>query len=403
MRILLTGPVPPHPGGGAISRGQLLAGFVRAGHEVCVLAPITERDLLAGDRFSAGHPRLNVVRYVLDTFEKQPFRPPPAEFLEQERRRIEARFPSLVESFRPDLVVVGRETFARYVPQLVARFGLPSVLLVRGSPTGHILRGEYPAEETRLLLAEFRRADRIIAVSQNMADGLAARGFDNVVHIPNAIDVDDFTPQPPSVNLRRELDLPPGHQVVLAPANLHQRKRPFDVVASAEIALRENRNLVYVMAGTGVLRDEVRRLVESKGMASSFRFPGWVDYSRMPALMNLADVVVMASEAEGMARAYLEAMACQRPLLASDIPPARELIEDGVTGLLFPLGNAVDLAAWTLRVAGDPELRVRLGRQARESVRDRSVDRVVPLYLAEFDEVVGKAAPRRAALGGSSA
>ncbi len=388
MRILLTGPVPPHPGGGAISRGQLAAGFQAAGHAVCILAPITEQELRLGDRFAAAHPELQVARYQLDTFEKLPFRPPPEEFLAQERSRIERHFPVLVNSFRPDLVVVGRETFARYVPGLAQRAGLPSVLLVRGSPTGHILRGEYPEDDTRRLLTEFHKVDRIIAVSQSLADGLAARGFENVAYIPNAIDVGAFVPRPPPADLRGELGIDPGCQVVLAPANLHHRKRPFDVIAAAEIVLRHLPNVVYVMAGTGVLRVEARSRVESKGIAANFRFPGWIDYSKMPALMNLADLVVMASEAEGMARAYLEAMACERLLLATDIPPAMELIDNGVNGLLFPLGDAGQLAALTLQALRDPELRLRLGRRARETVRNRSVESVVPRYLSQFAAVL---------------
>jgi glycosyltransferase involved in cell wall biosynthesis len=389
MRLLLTGPVPPHPGGGAISRGQLAAGFARAGHDVSILAPITEQALPEGDRFAVAHPELCVVRYQLDGFEKEPFRPPPASFLNQERHQIESRFPDLVSSFRPDVVVVGRETFARYVPELARRCGLPSVLLVRGSPTGHILLGEFPQEETDRLFSEFRKVDQMIAVSQHLADGLTARGFQNVVHIPNAIDVGEFVRRPPPAELRASLQIDPNQSVVLVPANLHQRKRPFDVLQSAELVLRNRPDVVYVMAGTGVLREQVEHFIEEKGMATNFRLTGWLDYPQLPGLMNLADVVILASETEGMARVCLEAMACERLLLASDIAPSRELVEDGVNGVLFPLGDVNELAARTLTALGDSEMRGRLGQRARKSVEGLSVDRIVPRYLAVFAAACG--------------
>lgn len=388
MRILMTGPVPPHPGGGAISRGELSAGFAEAGHPVCVLAPITAEGLRGGDEYAALHPGVSVVRYLLSHFEKMPFRPPPPEFAEEERAQVERLFAIVAESFRPDVVVVGRETFARYVPALAKQAGLPLVQLVRGSPTGHILRGEYPPDEADRLFTEFRKADRIIAVAEYLAEGLRARGLANVSAIPNAINLERFRPGLNREALRQELQIPRDASVVLAPANLHPRKRPADVLCAAERVLAARNDVVFVMAGTGVLRKQIESQSAELGLSSHFRFPGWISYSRMPELMNLADVVVMTSEAEGMARAYIEALACERALIASDIPPARELVQDGVNGVLFALGDPVELAARVLGLLRDEPLRLRLGKRGRESVRHRSVSKAVPLYLAEFTNAI---------------
>ncbi len=388
MRILLVGPVPPHPGGGSIGRGQLAAGFARAGHDVCIVAPITEQGRSDGDRWAALHPELSVVRYPLRSFEPQPFLPPSEEFVREESSQVEPLFVSLAKSFEPDVVVVGRETFARYIPRLAQALGLPSVLLARGSPTGHILAGRFPADEAHRLLLEFRKVDRIIAVAQHLAEGLRSLGFDDVTHVPNAIDTSRFVPGPKSPALLRSLAIEPKATVVLVPANLHPRKRPADVIRSAEIALRANPGLVYVMAGTGVLREQSEQLCRARGLGDRFRFLGWVEYDHMPELMNLADLVVMASESEGLSRAYVEAMACSRLLLASDIPAAREIVEDGVNGLLFRMGDAEHLAARTLEAAARPEWRERLGHRARSSVQRRSVENAVPEYLWELARVV---------------
>jgi glycosyltransferase involved in cell wall biosynthesis len=110
----------------------------------------------------------------------------------------------------------------------------------------------------------------------------------------------------------------------------------------------------------------------------------------MPDLMNLADVVIVAAEAEGLARVYMEAMACERVLLASDIAPAREVVQDGVNALLFRMGDTDDLAAKTLLAVGDPQLRARIGPKARESMQSRSIERAVDRYVSELEGFVAR-------------
>ena len=87
---------------------------------------------------------------------------------------------------------------------------------------------------------------------------------------------------------------------------------------------------------------------------------------------------------EGLARVYLETQACARVLIASDIPPAREVIDDGETGLLFPVGNVEQLAECCIRAARDSDLRARLGRAGLARVQRHDVGRAVTSYLDAF-------------------
>ncbi|HJY86681.1 MAG TPA: glycosyltransferase family 4 protein, partial [Candidatus Acidoferrales bacterium] len=121
---------------------------------------------------------------------------------------------------------------------------------------------------------------------------------------------------------------------------------------------------------------------------SRFRFPGWVDYTRMPEYLAMADIVVSASADEQQSRMYLEAQATARVLVASDIPAARELVEHNHTGLLFRKENTDDLAAQITRAARSPELRVRIGGNARQRAEVHSIDRVARQFAAELSVVV---------------
>lgn len=400
MRFIYVGPLFPHTGGSGISAGQLLAGMANAGHTVCVIAPITAESLAPGDWFAARHPELRVVRYLLPDYYTQGFIPPPDDFLELERNQIKSLLHEAAASVRPDFILAGREMMARYIPPIADELNLPVVQMVRGSPTGHILLGTYEYEkDARLVLDAMRRADSVITVSDYFTGGLKRLDFDRVVTVPNAIDTDAFSPGIADESLRGELDIASDDVVVLVAANFHGRKRPLDVVESAALALKENRHLLYIMCGVGILEEEVRQICRERKIEARFRFPGWIPYDRMPAYTRLADIAIIASEVEGMARSYLEAMACQAVLVASDIPPAKELVEHGVTGLLFRMGDVSHLAASTVEAASDRELRAGIGKRAREHVLPRSIGNAVQAYLHEFEWVLSRRkarSPRKA-------
>jgi glycosyltransferase involved in cell wall biosynthesis len=171
-------------------------------------------------------------------------------------------------------------------------------------------------------------------------------------------------------------------------SNLKPQKRGLDIVESAAIAVREDPRLVYVVVGDGMDRAAMELACRRHGIADHFRFVGWVPYERVPAYLNLADIVVMPSEAEAQARVYLETQACGRLLAASDIAAARHVITDGHTGLLFRRGDIAHLTKTTLRAAADAGLRARLGDNGRERVVAHSLDEVALAYSHAVEEAI---------------
>jgi glycosyltransferase involved in cell wall biosynthesis len=89
-----------------------------------------------------------------------------------------------------------------------------------------------------------------------------------------------------------------------------------------------------------------------------------------------------------MSLVVLEAQACGKLVLASDIPASRELIRDGETGLLFPVGDAAGLAATMLRAADDPRLRASIGDAARREAQGRTLKKMINHYAAALKEIV---------------
>ncbi len=381
LDVIYVGTLPPHPGGSAISSSQLILGFARLGHEVRALSPITPEALSAGDCFAKSHPEIAVTRFEVPYFETSPDRSPPADYRTLEHEQIEKWLPEMIAQQRPDVIFIGRESFAWHVPDIAQTWGVPTVQRIAGGTIGSVLAQTYPEAQRRELLQQLSKVDLIVTPAAHLLDGLRALTGRNIKTVANAVDLRQFAPAPKDAGLLRELGIPSDEVVAIHVSNLKAIKRPQDVVLSAERALQHNPKLVYVVVGDGVCRQSMEDLCAERHLSGRFRFVGWIDYARLPRYMNLADFVIMPSESEGLSRVYLEAQACARLLLASDIPAAREVITDGETGVLFRTGDVESLTRKTLMLAADPELRTRIGRRACQRVSAHAIEHAVDAYL----------------------
>lgn len=98
-----------------------------------------------------------------------------------------------------------------------------------------------------------------------------------------------------------------------------------------------------------------------------------------------AHIAVLPSYREGMPRTLLEAAACARPIITTDVPGCRQVIDDGIEGILVPARDAAGLAAAMARLAGDEGLRQRMGRAARARAEARfGVDAVIAAHMALY-------------------
>jgi glycosyltransferase involved in cell wall biosynthesis len=128
-------------------------------------------------------------------------------------------------------------------------------------------------------------------------------------------------------------------------------------------ARRRVPSLVLEIAGRGPLEPALHALAKELGIESSVRFLGYVSPIQR-AIENVA-VVVVPSLGEGFGMVALEAMERARPVIAAEIGGLGELVQDGVTGLLVPAGEAEPLADAIVRLAGDLELAAQMGEAGR--------------------------------------
>ena len=381
MNILSVAPLPPHPGGSAVSCALLLSGFADAGHVVGVLSPITAEAQRAGDHFVSRRPDIRVTRFTIPYFETAPNLPSLDDYRRGERAQIRALLPELIRSQRPDVVFVGRETFAWDAPDIAAAHSIPCVVRLAGAATLGIVNGTLPHAEARALLAQYRKASAMISPAAHLARRLEPFGFDGIRVIRNAVDLQRFNPRAKDRDLMRRWQVTADDIVVAHISNLKSLKRPVDLVDSATLALQRDARLLYFVIGDGSERQRIEEACRTRNLSERFRFVGWIDQDAIPAYINLADIVVLPSEDETQARVYLETQACERVILASDIAAAHEVIVDGESGVLFRKADAADLAAKTVELASDPMRRAAIGKAAGRAVQRHALPLVVGSYL----------------------
>jgi len=380
MKILSVSPLPPHPGGSAVSCALLLGGFAAAGHTVRVLSPLAAGSP-DGDAFAAAHPQIEVTRFAVPFAELSPNLPAGDDYRHTESRQIRALLPELIRRQRPDLLFLGRETFAHDALDIARAHGVPCVLRIAGAMTLGILHGTLPERTVRHLIEQFRHAALIICPAEHLAARLRPFGLPPIRVIRNAVDTSHFAPAPKPAALLRRWNIDERDVVVAHASNLKTLKRPLDVVDAAALALPRDTRLRYLVIGHGPTRQAMEDACRARGIAAAFRFTGWIGQEQMPDYLNLADIIAMPAEDETQARVYLETQACGRVLLASDIAAAREVVVDGDSGVLFRKGDVADLVDKTLRLAREPATRIRIGRNARARVAVHALPAVVRDYL----------------------
>jgi len=207
--------------------------------------------------------------------------------------------------------------------------GLPVSIKARGADIHHW--GKEPATAAQVLAAG-QAADGLLAVAQGLADDMAALGIDPAkirLH-RTGLDADLFREYDRKI-CRDELGLPRDARVLASVGALIPRKgQVFAIEALAE--LEENTHLV--LAGAGADETSLRARTAALGLAERVHFLGPISHARIPIVLNAADVFVLPTASEGLANAWVEALACGTPVVTTPIPGAQELITDPAWGRL---------------------------------------------------------------------
>jgi glycosyltransferase involved in cell wall biosynthesis len=365
---------------------ELLPGLVERGQRVTALAPLAPDAQI--EMLAALAERVPTARFPVPHDQTDCSRPLSEAYRQQQMVQIHGHLTRMIAEERPDLILVGRESFVVGVPDLAARHGLPCAIICHGAAL-YYLSSYFPDPPRSQLLADLSKADRLLCCARHLAETMADAGFSRTVTIPNGVDCERYRQHKKDARLCWDLGIDKHATVAIHVSNLKPAKRLGDLFEAAAMIRERAPQLRYLMVGDGPDRSAAEAALRSSGAGDRFRFAGWIEPAGMPALLNLADLAIMPSGSEAMSLACLEAMACGRAVIASDIPGMREIIADGETGLLFRAGDVEDLAAKILLAAGDQEVRKGIGRAASAYVeRHHRAEDMVRRYEAALMDLL---------------
>lgn len=182
---------------------------------------------------------------------------------------------------------------------------------------------------------------------------------------------------------------PEGVPVIVLPARLLWDKGVGEFVEAARILKLRGENARFMLVGdpdpanpASISAAQVADWIRDDAVEHM----GWV--SDMPSVFANAHIVCLPSYREGLPKALIEAAASGRPIVTTDVPGCREVVEDGVQGLCVPPRDANALADALARLIADPALRARMGEAARKRAEmEFGLDAVILQTLALYREV----------------
>ncbi|TWT05750.1 glycosyltransferase family 4 protein [Reyranella sp. CPCC 100927] len=178
--------------------------------------------------------------------------------------------------------------------------------------------------------------------------------------------------------LQAELGLPPGRPIALYAAKLIDRKAPLELIQAFSRAMSDipaSQRPILLMAGDGDLRPQVEVAIAALGVSESIRLLGFQSQQRLAALYDLCDVFALPSAHETWGLVVNEVMNAGKPVIASDrVGAARDLIQDGVNGFVYPFGDTEALAQCLRKTLTDRNRLASMGIESRRMIDTWSFD-----------------------------
>ena len=306
---------------------------------------------------------------------------------------IAYRLAKALRKIRPDVVHTHKYKDS-FIGTLVARsLGIPYVVrIVHGLPEPFMgLRNAKMVAYTAAdrLMTDWL-VDRVVAVSSDIEKVLIGLyGSNRVSCIHNGIDLEAVRVTTSREAFRRKWQIPEDAVVIGTVGRLVPVKGHAILLEATRILQASIGNVALVLVGDGPLRKDLEANAKRLGLEKSVIFAGQQDQSY--DFMNMMDVFVLPSLHEGIPMVVLEALALQRPVVATRVGGIPEVIEHGQTGFLAEPSDASSLARLLQRLVEDLPMAVSIGKAGRTRVEEKFTARTMAGKTAElYEQVLSK-------------
>ena len=207
---------------------------------------------------------------------------------------------------------------------------------------------------------------------REISRALSKKSISKMVKIAPGIDTQHFSPKSSATELRASLGLADKKVIVSVGRLVHRKGQDFLIKALPQILIAHPEAHI-LMVGEGPYREVLEKLVKELGLAQSITFIGRIQYSELPTYICAGDIFAMPSrsrlaglEVEGLGIVYLEASACELPVIAGKSGGAPDAVLEGVTGVTVDGTNTQEIAAAAISMFSDPAMATAMGKSGRQ-------------------------------------
>jgi glycosyltransferase involved in cell wall biosynthesis len=278
------------------------------------------------------------------------------------------RFEKLLLRYRPEAMLYALGGVVRLWPMLARANGVQRILYNDGTSRTNM---NYRAGKAVQLL--MKPLTGVVCVSQFVkicSDREAIIPAEKTTVLYNSADIERQLGD--GAEFRRRHGIPADRIVVLKVSWLIPEKGIDVALLAAKEALKERSDLHFLFCGDGKDRKIYERMAEDQGMGDHVTWAGQVEDMGSSGAFQAADMQIQCSQwQEAFCLSVAEGMAAGLPVIVAKIGGLPELVTEGENGYLFDPQNYQSLAASILKLAGDKELRQRMGRDGREKAIER--------------------------------
>jgi len=174
----------------------------------------------------------------------------------------------------------------------------------------------------------------------------------------------------------------PDKKIVFSAGRLSEQKGFSYLIETAFMLRKKRSDLVFIIAGKGRLENQLKKQIREKGLEKHFFLFGFSD--NIDPFLKGCDLFVLSSLFEGMPNVVMEAMAVGTPVVATDVNGVRELMEDGVTGLVVPPRHPGDMSEAIEILIAQPEKRKAMGRAGQRRVQTQFTIPIMVRHLESY-------------------
>ena len=301
---------------------------------------------------------------------------------------------SALDRFRPDIVHAASPTPLGFLSLNYARRrGIPAVSSYHTHFVSYFRYygfGNFEQFGWTFLKHFYNKFSRIYAPSGSTVRDLERRGFNNVELWQRGINLSRFSPGFRNHDLRRQAGARENDLVLLFVGRMVKEKDIEDLVRVHRILEKEQRNFKMVFVGGGPLLSQTRKELPNAW------FTGYQYGDDLASWYASADIFTFPSTTETFGNVVLEAYASGLPVVGSNKGGVADLVEDGRTGFIARANDPEHFALQLGRIMDNPELRARMGQQARISVRQNSWASVNERLFNSYRETIAEFHNQRA-------